>query len=155
VPPAPALPLWPLWLVLALVVGGGLVLVGRRRGWGRRPAAAVAPDDWAAAELDRVDRLGLPDAGEVERYHSLLSDVVRGYLEKRFRLQAPRQTTAEFLEAARTAADLPADTRGRLRAFLERCDLAKFARAGFTPDECRETGRMARELVRPPPPPAG
>jgi hypothetical protein len=113
----------------------------------------VPPDRWALAELDRIDGLGLPEAGDVERYHTLLSDVVRGYLERRYRLPASRQTTPEFLKAVAAAGLLTPARQAVLGGFLERCDLAKFARAGYSADECRAAAAMARELVEQSAPP--
>ncbi|HMF12209.1 MAG TPA: hypothetical protein VKE94_07880, partial [Gemmataceae bacterium] len=86
----------------------------------------------------------------------LVSDTIRRYLELRFRLRAPRQTTAEFLEAMRQSPNLNADQRTLLRDFLERCDLAKFARAEYSVEECKATAAMARSFVdqtKPAPPP--
>jgi hypothetical protein len=110
-------------------------------------AQELAPHEWAERELARLEGLGLPEHGQAERFLTLLSDTVRRYLELRFRLRAPRQTTAEFLDAMRQAPQLTADQRTLLRDFLERCDLAKFARAEFTPEECHTTAGMARTFV--------
>src|SRR5262249_20238867 len=85
--------------------------------------------------------------GAAERYHTLLSDVVRGYLEKRFEVLASRQTTPEFLEAMRGSPQLTAPQQDLLREFLRRCDLAKFARANPSPEECRAAAAMARDFV--------
>jgi hypothetical protein len=111
------------------------------------PKPELAPHEWAAQELDRLERLGLPQHGQAERFHTLVSDTIRRYLELRFRLRAPRQTTAEFLEAMRQAPQLNGDQRGLLRGFLERCDLAKFARAEYSTQECQATADMARTFV--------
>ena len=64
-------------------------------------------------------------------YVGEVSDAVRGYLEGRFGLRAPEQTTAEFL-AGLAGKELPGmgDSAG-LGEFLGWCDLVKFA--GWTP----------------------
>jgi hypothetical protein len=146
----PALEHWPWWPFLA----GGLLMLGatapvvwllqRRKPQAPPPLPAHA---WAAAELDRLEALDLPARGELNRYHTLLSDVVRRYLELRFQLHAPRQTTAEFLKAVQSATQLAPAQQDLLREFLGRCDLAKFAGASPTPDECRTTADMARSFV--------
>src|SRR5262249_36005948 len=101
----------------------------------------------AIRELSRLESMGLPQHGQAERFHTLLSDTVRRYLELRFQLRAPRQTTAEFLDAMRNSPQLDSGQRNLLRDFLERCDLAKFARAEYSTDECRNTADMARLFV--------
>jgi hypothetical protein len=121
------------------------------------PKPELAPHEWAARELGRLEAMRLPEHGQAERFHTLVSDTVRRYLELRFHLRAPRQTTAEFLEAMRQSPNLNADQRILLRDFLERCDLAKFARAEYSVVECQATAAMARTFVdqtKPAPPPA-
>jgi hypothetical protein len=130
-------------LVLAVL---GLVIWGlvRRR---LRRKVVLTPDAWAVRELDRLTALDLSADGTVERFPTLLSDVVRRYLELRFRVQAPRQTTAEFLAAMQQSPQLTPDQQAELRTFLERCDLAKFARAIPSADECRALATRARGFV--------
>jgi hypothetical protein len=137
-----------------LAAAGGLVAVGLgflavrrlRRRWVRR-APELTPSQRAVRALDEIEALDLPGAGDVEQYHTRVSDVLRRYLEARFGWRAPEQTTPEFLSCLQKSDELPAELQGLLREFLQRCDLAKFARADFTPSECRQAGRMAREFV--------
>jgi succinate dehydrogenase hydrophobic anchor subunit len=59
---------------------------------------------------------------------SVLTDIVRGYLEKRFRLHAPTQTTDEFLrELERPLSPLNEGQRHFLKEFMQAADLVKFA----------------------------
>jgi hypothetical protein len=148
-PPAPLS--WTRWLPWAGIATAVAGLVAG--GWGLRRrfapvAPPLAPHEWAARELDRLEALQLPEAGEAERYHTLLSDVVRVYLERRFSLPASQQTTAEFLETMRRSPQLTPAQQGLLRDFLERCDMAKFARAAPPPEECRALAAMARSFVK-------
>jgi hypothetical protein len=138
-------------VALALVLGA---LELRRRLAPRTPE--LPPHEWAVRELARLEGMGLPSHGQAERFHTLASDTIRRYLELRFHLRAPRQTTAEFLDAMRQSPQLEANQRVLLREFLERCDLAKFARAEYSVEECRATADMARTFVeqtKPAPPP--
>jgi hypothetical protein len=148
VPPAPAVSLWPYGLALGFFLACSLFFVGRKYLRKTQPRSEPAPDHWALAELDRLDSLNLPEAGQVERYHTLTSGVLRNYLEARFHLPASRQTTPEFLQTVRDSPFLPAPHQEALRAFLVQCDLAKFARVHYSPEECRTAGQMARRLVQ-------
>jgi hypothetical protein len=141
------------WPRPALWIGSGFLLLGlvlvlvelvRRRA---RKAVFLSPDRWALQELLRINALQDSSAAEVERYHLLLSDVVRKYLELRYRLRASQQTTAEFLEAMRRSPQLTQSQQELLQEFLERCDLAKFARAQPSPEECQAVAGMARRFV--------
>jgi len=140
-----------LWLAwgLAGVCGSAILLVGIRQ-WRksrRRLQPALTPKQWAVRELERVLALNLPAKGEVERFHTMLSNVVRRYLENRYALPARRQTTPEFLQTMQTAPQLSADQQALARSFLERCDLAKFANAQATAEECALTAAMVAEFL--------
>ena len=135
------------WSGAALVALAAIMFALEWRRRHKRPTPELPPHEWAVRELARLEGMGLPQHGQAERFHTLLSDTIRRYLELRFQLRAPRQTTTEFLEAMRTAPQLDADQRNLLQGFLERCDLAKFARADYSADECRATTEMARSFV--------
>ena len=139
---------WTLWIWLGAVAVPGFLLVGwmwsRRNGRPRLPTPAHCG---ALKELDELEARDLPATGQVERYHTLLADLMRRYLERRFRLPASQQTTPEFLDTLATAGPLTAPQQETLASFLRRCDLAKFARAGFTPEECQALAGIARDLI--------
>jgi hypothetical protein len=73
---------------------------------------------------------------------------LRQYIERRFHQPATGQTTAEFLEGLRGSTLLAVHQQEALHDFLKQCDLAKFARAEFTPFECKALMRMARDFIR-------
>jgi hypothetical protein len=66
--------------------------------------------------------------GEFKEFYSTLSDIVRRYLEDRFRVRAPEMTTEEFLAATARGAALERSHRALLGTFLAESDLVKFAR---------------------------
>jgi len=155
--PPPPPPSWTRWLRWAGIVVAGLGLIAGL--WSLRhrfasPAKPLPSHEWAVRELDRIEALRLPESAEVERYHTLLSDVMRTYLEQRFQLPASHQTTTEFLETMHRSPQLTPAQRHLLRDFLDRCDLAKFARAVPSPPECRAVADMARSFVKETIPPA-
>lgn len=118
------------WVILGGVVlgcaGAGIAAAAwwRRRGAGAVPA--LPPPDPATVARARIlgARRGMEDA---RWYVGEVSDAVRGYLEGRFGLRAPEQTTEEFL-AGLAGKELPGmgDAAG-LGEFLGWCDLVKFS----------------------------
>lgn len=148
----PAPPSWAAWQIGAAVIIAtltGVALAVWR--WRSRVPAAIPelpPGEWALSELERLNALELSGPGQVERYHTLLSDVLRRYIERRFGLRAPEQTTPEFLEGLRRSGTLPPPQQEALRDFLQRCDLAKFARAEFSAAECWATASTAGDFIR-------
>ncbi len=110
--------------------------------------APLPPDRWALREIERIEKTLMPPQGEAETFHTQISFIVRRYLAERFGLHALQQTTAEFLESIRQVPQLSADEQALLTELFARCDLAKFARAGTSPEECQHTAELARNLVR-------
>ena len=108
----------------------------------------LPPEQWALRELDRIQEKLMPPRGDAEAFHTQLSQVVRRYLAERFVPHALQQTTPEFLDAVRQVPQLTEAHKILLHDLLERCDLAKFARASTPPEECQRTAEMARDLIR-------
>ena len=145
-PPAPVWRVPVYWAALPLALAGALLGVVYLRRRARRQVPP-RPDVWALSELERIERLPLLEQADVERLHMLLSEVVRRYLELRFQLPAPEQTTAEFLAAVQSSS-LPEEPQAMVRDLLERCDLVKFARAHPSVGECQALAMGARRFVQ-------
>lgn len=79
-----------------------------------------------------------------ERFLDELSDILRRYIEDRYGIHAPRQTTEEFLQSARSSHALGIERTAELGHFLKRCDLIKFACAASD----RHGADHAVEIVR-------
>jgi len=147
-PRAPGRVWGPFILVVAGVLVMSLFLVTWRYYRQNSNPAEMSPGAWALAELNRIDeQIRSPGKGQLERYPTALSEVIRVYLEKRFQLRAPRQTTPEFFHAIKDSTLLPPSHRELLKDFLERCDLGKFAQIQFTEDECQTLAHAARKFV--------
>ncbi len=147
--PTPASP-WR-WLVVLPVVfiAVGLVLVGLelRRRFGSR-ATKLTPQELALAELNQIEAAGAPALAALEPFFTHLADVLRRYCEARWRVPAPRQTTPEFLEQLQHLPELSHEQREMLRKLFRHADLAKFARAELSAEECRQSLQLARTFVR-------
>ncbi|MCX6881761.1 MAG: hypothetical protein NTV12_04520 [Verrucomicrobia bacterium] len=78
---------------------------------------------------------------------SLLSEVLRIYLEERFSLHAPERTTEEFLHELQATELLNDNQKVFLEDFLRRCDLVKFAQHEPTEPELRELLESALRLI--------
>lgn len=134
-----------LWLVVALA----LALLALLLWWWlrrRRPAVAAPEDAHARAleEFQRVERLGLIEAGERGRHVALMVEVMRGYLHARVPEAHLSHTSTELLLAMRRQALVPFE---RLGALLGEADLVKFARRAVSPDRARQLGTEARTIV--------
>lgn len=139
-------PWWWRWAV----AGGALVLLLLVLWWlvrrSRRPQSAASRDPYADAvrELERIERLGLIDAGERGRYVALVTQVVRDYLAGRIATAQLSLTTLELIEAVRADARIPLE---RLRGVLEESDQVKFARAKVSAERAVQVASDARQVV--------
>jgi len=105
--------------------------------WYSRPTFEIAPVrmPWETAEarLQELAQRKLAEQGRYETYYVDLSAILRYYIEDRFHLRAPEQTTPEFLEAAANSGRLTSEQQQKLAAFLRESDRVKFAR--HVPDQ--------------------
>jgi hypothetical protein len=67
-------------------------------------------------------------------YHSRLTDILREYIENRFKIQAMEQTTDEILFGFRNAA-VDEESKHKLKQVLSLADLVKFAKEQPLPNE--------------------
>jgi hypothetical protein len=88
----------------------------------------------ALEKLDKLKTEKLWQEGKLKLYHSRLTDIVREYIEDRFKIQALEQTTEEILFGFRNAA-VDEESKGKLKQVLILADLVKFAKEQPLPDE--------------------
>jgi hypothetical protein len=123
---------WLLWVlagIAAAVAAWFLWRKFRQRKLAPKPVAIIPPHRKAKDRLRNAEEL----LSDPYAFCSLVSQVIREYLEDRFDLHAPERTTEEFLSEMRSSSALHPAHKGLLEDFLERCDLVKFAR--FEPSQ--------------------
>jgi hypothetical protein len=142
-----------LWIVIPLaiiLIGGYLFYYLRKRPKAEEPVKEIIPVkpayDIALAKLYELRNKKLWQQDEVKTYYSELSDVLREYLEKRYRINALEQTTDEIFVALRHAS-LSADNRKTLKQILTLADLVKFAKEKPLPDENEQSIESAIGFV--------
>ena len=136
---------WWVWVLIAAAIIG-LILWWMRRRRRKKPALAIVVDPYerAEAEFQRIEALGLIDAGERGRYVALMIEVLRDYLSARY-AEASLSLTSTELE--RSVGHLPHIPQDRLTRVLTDADLIKFARRPVSGERARELGREARAIV--------
>ena len=139
------------WIVGAVLLAIGIIwwfVRWHRATHGMRQHANAmqkAQED-ALAELERL--FALIDREESRPYAQESSGIVRRYIESRFSLSAPRQSTEEFLEGAQHSPRLTRTHQELLGEFLRVCDLLKFARTFANRDELKGLHEAAVNFVK-------
>jgi hypothetical protein len=108
----------------------------------QRPAHMLA-----LAALEHLQGQDLIDQERIEEFYVRVSTILRRYVELRFGLHAPEQTTEEFLVSTLATGGLIAVHCDLLEAFLQHCDLVKFARHRPMPSAMEETFESAKTFV--------
>ena len=144
------LPIWAWNAIAALLALAGVAFLLWRRARRRRlqrPEPSEPAHLLALAALDRLQSDDLITLQRVEEFYVRVSGILRYYIEWRFGLRAPEQTTEEFLDAMLVAGGPIAGYRDLLSAFLKHCDLVKFARHQPATDDMHNALQRAREFV--------
>ncbi len=133
-------------IVTALVVIAGILWILLRR----RAVRKQAPPPWTVA-LDTIGHIRSDlHNGKANAASAIVSltDVIRSYLEVRFRLRVEHQTTREFLDDIRNGGPLDSKQSSFLKEFLNSADMVKFARAPADVMLFDEAATRAETLVR-------
>jgi hypothetical protein len=142
-------PWW--WALLALLLLGGGVFAWHRRQrvlHGPPPEPPVPADEEALSRLAALKNSGWIEAGKPKEFYSRLSEIVRAYLERGFRLPALERTTSELVRDLARRQDFDPGVKASFRTLFEACDLVKFAK--FRPDaeEAMKDYAAALDLVQ-------
>ena len=107
----------------------------------------IPAHEQALSDLEKLQKNGHPEEGEVKEYYQKISDILRTYIENRFGLQAPEQTTEEFLENLRSSSSFEQDHQSLLKNFLKHCDLVKFAEHTPQEDDIQSTFDSCKSFI--------
>lgn len=107
----------------------------------------IDPVEAAYEELARIEALGLIEKGLIDDLYTLVSEVLRRYMERKYGVLAMELPTSYILKAI-AARGVMSAIYGEVREVLEECDLVKFA-TYIPPDESvASVIERAREIVR-------
>ncbi|MBN1410278.1 MAG: hypothetical protein JW969_05500 [Spirochaetales bacterium] len=145
-------------LTIPLLIGGGtlfLILVGaavfmyfyyfKEK---KKVELTVPAHELAYDQLEALIKEDLIAKGEYKLFYFVLSDILRHYIENRFRIRAPEQTTEEFLEDVKNRDALDSEQKSLLTDFLAHCDLVKFAEYVPEGPEIEKAFNTCRDFIQ-------
>jgi hypothetical protein len=134
---------WVLWPLLALLVVAAAVYYfvyyrprhRREHVEAPKPKVVLPPHEVALAALQALESKKLWQEGHVKRYYTELTDILRAYMDGRFRVSTMEQTSDEILQTMRLTDGITNSSLQNLRQVLQLADLVKFARLEPLADE--------------------
>ena len=139
------------WLLLILLAASaGWWWRQRRAAVGARPYRHVeinrSPHVIAYEALDRLEASDLLVRGKIKEFHVAVSEIMRGYVEGRYRIYALEMTSRELLEELERVG-MEGHVLSEFHSFLQRCDLVKFAKLRPPSEQAGAMVGLARRLV--------
>jgi hypothetical protein len=111
-----------------------------------KPKPKEPPHIIALRELDKIKSDKLWQNNKVKLYYTRITDVLRVYMEGRYKIQAMEQTSEEILTTL-TSMPVPGELMDKLRELLSVSDLVKFAKYQPMTDDNDKALATAQEFV--------
>lgn len=106
-------------------------------------ALSLQAREQALQEIDRLSRVPPQKDSFIE-----LSNVLRQFIQRRYRVHSMTITTPEFLEELKNHPVIDDRTRSVIEQFITKIDLVKFSNQEPTPQEFDFTLQFARDFIR-------
>jgi len=110
-----------------------------------KPKVIIPADITALQQLTKLDEAQLWQAGNVKKYHSEISEIIRRYTENRFNFIALELATEEIISELKSKVNN--EQLASITILLKRADLAKFAKSKPEETENKESMRLAKHFV--------
>lgn len=144
-------------IIILVIIGSVLLLVGvalliiyklKKNKKGKKDIVIVLPHVRALKALKRLKNEELIEKGEIELFHQRLSNILREYIEGKFNIHAPEQTTEEFIWEMTITKRIDSEYQVILKNYLKQCDLIKFARYQPPTEYHEEAWKIAENFVK-------
>ena len=135
--------------ILALIA---FIIFLIKKYWKKKPAPIVEkkpdipPHIIALEALEKLRNEKLWQEGKIKIYHSTITDIIRVYIEARFKIDTLEQTTEEILHSFKNI-ELSTEVKAKLKQLLILADLVKFAKEQPLPNENELSLNNAVEFV--------
>ncbi len=125
---------WYLWLILPVLLFIIWWFFIRKKETEEEKIAKIPPFEMAVKQLEQLDKKLLWQNNKTKEYYSELTDILRTYIEKEFKVPALESTTGELIQALKkfkneSGIDISKKTIIKLKDLLKEADLVKFAKS--------------------------
>ena len=127
---------WWIILVVALLAAGGWWLWRRYRKIGSilPPKPEPPAHEVALRRLQRLKARKLWQSGQEKEFYTILTDILREYLDRRFGIKAMEMTSSQIMDTLSDDSSLR-ESRQMMRQILDMADFVKFAMVRPLPDD--------------------
>jgi hypothetical protein len=140
-----------LWIVgaimLVVILLALVVWFNRQKPQGAEQVIIKLPHEIALEQIQNLLSRDLISKGFLKEFYGCLCDILRRYIEDRFDIKAPEQTTEEFLADLSKDSQLNQQDKDNLVEFLLHCDLVKFAKHTPEIDNINQSIDLAKDFI--------
>ena len=111
----------------------------------KKPKMIIPADITALKQLTELEDAKVWQAGNIKKYHTEISEIIRRYTENRFDFIALELSTDEIISELRGKVNNEQLTN--ITILLQRADLAKFAKSKPNEDDNQESMQLAKHFV--------
>ena len=111
----------------------------------KKPKVIIPTHITALQQLTKLDEAQLWQTGNVKKYHSEISEIIRRYTENRFNFIALELATEEIISELKSKVNN--EQLASITIILQRADLAKFAKSKPEETENKESMQLAKYFV--------
>ncbi len=101
----------------------------------------------ALRDLDKIKKEKYWQKGKIKYYHSMITEVLRTYIENRFDIMAMEKTSQEIISSFTNNKLIDDDSFEKLKQILTLADFVKFAKLKPLPDENESSLNNAYQFV--------
>ncbi len=112
----------------------------------KKPKIIIPADITALKQLKSLEDAKVWQAGNIKKYHTGISEIIRRYTENRFYFIALELTTDEIISELKTKVDN--EQLANITILLQRADLAKFAKSKPDENENKESMQLAKNFIQ-------
>jgi len=139
-----------LLLILLLLVAIGYLIYLYIKKKNRKPTQeeiimAIPPKEYAISQLEKLKEENLIEKGQIKEYYDKLSDILRFYVSRVYKIDGMEKTTNELYRLLKKYA--PMDFNRDLKEYLVTCDFVKFAKAVPAAEEMENDFIKAKGLI--------
>jgi hypothetical protein len=142
---------FPIWLFIVLILAALIIALSvyfkKKKGIKTKPDMHPRlPEEIARDGLKALLEMRLAEKGLIKEYYIRLSDIIRGYIEDRYRIFAMDRTTWELYYEMKSN-KIERSHIDKINDFLEDCDMVKFAKYRPTEKEIGDIYEKAEEII--------